>query len=289
MSSAANAPGSAPSPKKIIVPRPWYKTVRALQVGVIAALIALGGVLVWWFELRPFVSTDDARVAMTLVRVAPSLVSGRIDKVNVEEGSRVKAGDILVEIDHRIPQANFDKAKSKDDLAQRELTRMQKLTAEGSATVQALDQAKANAATAEVELQMAQVALENSFLKSPFDGVVIQKIAEVGNLLEQGQTAIVVADEAHAWIAANIEETFVGAVKVGQIVHISVDEGGVLEGKVSEIRNSVASQFALIPSDSGAGNFTKVVQRVPIKITITDRKSANLRAGQSVEIKIQVL
>ena len=267
---------------------PWWKTKRAQQVGMVAGVIAFIGLLVWWFAFRPYVSTDDARIAMTFVRVAPSNVSGRIDKVNVEEGSKVKAGDVLVEIDHRIPQANYDKAKAKSDLASRELSRMQRLTAEGSATPQSLDQAKANAATSELELKLSEVALENTYLKSPFDGVVVQKIAEVGNLLEQNQTAVAVADEAHAWVAANIEETAIAAVKVGQPVSITIDEGGKLEGKVLEIRSSVASQFALIPSDSGAGNFTKVVQRIPIKIAISDRKDQPLRAGQSVEIKIRV-
>lgn len=266
---------------------PWWQTRRAAQVGLGVLVVSIAGAITWWFAFRPYVSTDDARVAMTFVKLAPSNVSGKIEKVAVEEGAHVKAGDVLVEIDHRIPQANYDKAKAKADLANRELYRMQRLTSEGSATPQALDQAKANAATAEVELKLAEVALENTYLKSPFDGVVVQKIAEVGNLLEQNQTAVVVADEAHAWIAANIEETAVGAVRVGQPVHIVVDEGGTLEGKVSEVRASVASQFALIPSDTGAGNFTKVVQRVPIKVAIDGAKHA-LRAGQSVEIKIRV-
>ena len=269
-------------------PTVWWKTKNAKKVGLIAIGFAVFLFLLWLFAFHPYVSTDDARVAMTLVRVAPSNVSGRIEKINVKEGDRPKIGDILVEIDHRIPQANFDRAKTKHDLAVRELARMEHLTAEGSATPQALDQARANAATANAELKLAEVALENTYLKSPFDGVVVQKLAEVGNLLEQNQTAIVVADEAHAWIAANIEETAVGEVKVGQNVFVSIDEGGKLEGRVSEVRSSVASQFALIPSDSGAGNFTKVVQRVPIKVELTERGSRSLRAGQSVEIKIRV-
>lgn len=267
----------------------WWKSRRTQQVGIATLVIAIVGLVSWFFLLRPFVSTDDARVAMTFVRLAPSSVSGRIEKVNVVEGDRVKTGDVLVEIDHRIPQANYDKAKARSDLANRELRRMERLTSEGSATPQALDQAKANAATAEVELKLAEVALENTYLKSPFDGVVIQKLAEVGNLLEQNQVALVVADDKHAWVAANIEETAVGDVKVGQPVRISIDEGGELEGKIIEVRKSVASQFALIPSDSGAGNFTKVVQRVPIKVAINDSQQVRgLRAGQSVEIKIRV-
>jgi membrane fusion protein (multidrug efflux system) len=257
-------------------------------VGTVVLVLALLGTIAWWFLFRPFVTTDDARVAMTLVRISPSNVSGRIEKVNVEEGSRVKAGDVLVEIDHRIPQANFDRARARAVLAERELGRLQKLTQQGSATPQALDQAKANDATAKVEMTLAQVALENTYLRSPFNGIVIQKLAEVGNLLEQNQTALVVADEDHAWIAANIEETAIGNVRVGQPVEITVDEGGKLQGKITEIRASVASQFALIPSDSGAGNYTKVVQRVPVRIALENSEHRPLRAGQSVEIKVRI-
>lgn len=266
----------------------WWKAKRAHHAGFIFIGLTFVGLTAWWFLFHPFVATDDSRVAMTLIRLAPANVSGRIEKVNVVEGTRVKANDILVEIDHRIPQANYDRAKAKSDLANRELSRMQRLASDGSTTPQALDQAKANAATAEVELKLAEVALENTYLKSPFDGIVVQKLAEVGNILEQNQTALVIADEAHAWIAANIEETAVGSVKLDQPVHIKIDEGGTLEGKVEEIRSSVAAQFALIPSDSGAGNFTKVIQRIPIKVKILDLKNQALRAGQSVEIKIRV-
>lgn len=268
--------------------RKWWQSQRAKWVGAIVGVIFLVGLVVWWFAFRPFVSTNDARVAMTLARVAPWGIGGRIEKVNIEEGSQVKKGDVLVEIDHRAAQAGYDKAKAKAELASKEFGRMQRLTAGGSATPQALDQARATFSSAESELKQAEVALENTYLKSPFDGVVIQKSADVGNLLEPGQTAVVVADDEHAWIAANIEETSVGDVKTGQTVKISVDEGGTMYGKVSEVRSSVASEFALIPSDSGAGNFTKVVQRVPIKVSIDHLKGRELRAGQSVEIKIRV-
>jgi membrane fusion protein (multidrug efflux system) len=279
---------AAPLAGKPLKKKSWWQTARAKQVGTVGVLVAIAGAVVWWFVFHPYVATDDARVAMTLVRLAPSNVSGRIEKVNAVEGARVKLGNVLVEIDHRIPQANYDRAQAKAKLANRELYRMEKLLAEGSSTQQLLDQARANSASTEVELKLAEVALENTYLKSPFDGVVIQKLAEVGNLLEQNQAAMVVADEKHAWISANIEETAVGEVKPGQPVQIKVDEGGTLDGRVEEVRASVASQFALIPSDTGAGNYTKVVQRVPIKISLLHPEAQQLRAGQSVEIKIRV-
>lgn len=266
----------------------WWQHPKSKKTGKMGLVLAVLGLILWGVFFYPYVSTEDARVAMTLARIAPANVNGRIEKVLVEEGSVVKKGDVLVEIDRRIPAANYDRAQEKKELASRELARMKRLVEQGSVTKQAFEQANAEFYNAEAEFKHAEVVLENTILKSPFDGVVIQKNAEVGNILEQNQVAAVVADEANAWIAANIEENSVGALKVGQPVFISVDAGGKLEGELIEIRNAVAAQFALIPSDSGAGNFTKVVQRVPVKIKITKRNGLQLRAGQSVEIKIRV-
>lgn len=266
----------------------WWRTTKSKHAGVAMLVIAIAGIIVWRLSFYPFASTDDARVAMTVVRIASFGTGGRIIKVNAEEGSRVKANDVLVELDHRIPQAKYDRAKAKADFAEKEFQRMQQLFRQGTVTPQNLDNAKSNFDSAKADLNEAEVALENTFLKSPFDGVVIQKVAEVGNILEAGQTALSVADADHAWISANIEETSVGLVKIGQRVHISIDEGGELQGKISEVRSATASQFALIPSDNAAGNFTKVVQRIPVKVALEAGQGSHLRVGQSVEIKIRV-
>ena len=266
----------------------WWQTSRAKWTGLIALVIAVAGGLAWFFLFHPFVSTDDARIAATLVRLAPEAVGGQVIRLAVTEGDHVKKGDVLVELDHRIPEAQFQRAKAKAVLSEQEFHRISSLVAARGLAAKDLDTAKANADTAQAELHLAQVALENTTIKSPVDGIVIQKTTEEGNVVEPGQTLITVSDVDHAWVNANIEETSVGDVRVGQHVHIAIDEGGDLEGKVSEIRASVASQFALIPSDTGAGNYTKVVQRIPIKVAIEDYKGRQLRAGQSVEIKIRV-
>jgi membrane fusion protein (multidrug efflux system) len=266
----------------------WWQTSRARWTGLIAAILGLVGGLAWFFLFHPFVSTDDARVAAILVRVAPESVGGRVVRLAVSEGDRVKKGDVLIELDHRIPEAQLQRAKAKALLTDQELRRVSALVAQRGLAPKDLDTAKANSDTAQADLHLAEVAFENTSIKSPVDGIVIQKTTEEGNMAEPGQTLITVSDVDHAWVAANIEETSIGDVRVGQPVHIVIDEGGSLEGKVSEIRASVASQFALIPSDTGAGNYTKVVQRIPIKVAIDDYRGRLLRAGQSVEIKIKV-
>jgi len=153
---------------------------------------------------------------------------------------------------------------------------------------QQLDRIRADAQAAEADLRLAEIALENTYLKSPVDGIVVQKLAKQGNILEANQPAVTIVDIDHAWVSANVEETEVSLVKPGQRVSISVDEGGNLSGKVAEVRKAAAAQFALIPSDNAAGNFTKLVQRIPIKIILDPHPDRVLRVGQSVVIKIRV-
>lgn len=274
---------NAPQGKTSLRHHPRFKLGLKISAALAVALLA-----VWWFAFRPFVSTDDARVATTLIRVAPEAVGGRVIRVAVTEGVRVKKGDVLVELNHQIPDAQLQRAKAKALLAERDLHRISELVAQRGLAPKDLDLAKANSDSAQADLRLAQTAFDNTTIKSPVDGIVIQKVAEEGNILEPGQVAVAVSDVDHAWIAANIEETSVGPVKVGQPVTVVIDEGGTLTGKVQEVRAAVASQFALIPSDSGSGNFTKVVQRIPIKIELDPHPDQTLRAGQSVEIKIRV-
>ena len=120
-------------------------------------------------------------------------------------------------------------------------------------------------------------------------GYVIQKNALSGNILEAGQVAITMADVDHAWVSANIDEKSVALIKPGQPVYITVDEGGVMKGKVSDIRKASASVFSLIPSNNASGNYIKVTQRIPVRIDIDERNGVNLKIGESVEIRIRVL
>jgi len=265
----------------------WWKHPRAKAVGGLTLVVALLAFLGWLFLFAPYLSTDDARVASTTVRVAPAGAGGQIVKLNVSEGDRVKAGQVLVELDHRTSQAQLQRAQARLVLSEKELKRMEQMAAENGVAPRDLDSARANHQTMEADVKLAEIALDNTYMRSPLDGVVIQKSTEVGNMLEPGQTAVSITDMDHAWVSANIEETSVGRIKVGQPVTVTVDEGGTCYGKVSEIRAATAAQFALIPADNPSGNFTKLVQRIPVKIVLDPSQGRTLRVGQSVEVKIK--
>ena len=270
--------------------RPWWKRGRVLLFAASVVIIAVASVFIWWNLFRPYVSTNDARIATDILRVAPVGIGGQIEKVLVAEGDAVKKDQLIAEIDHRVAEANDEKAKAKYHMAKLELERIARLAKGNYSSERDYDNAKTNYEIAEAELKLADVNLQNTYLKSPVDGMVIQVPAKVGNIIDPGQTAVMISDVGHAWVSANIEETKIARVRPGQSVHIDIDEGGSLNGTVSEILETAASQFSLIPAENASGNFTKVVQKIPIKITIDNYPSNRiLKAGQSVTIRINTL
>ncbi len=268
-------------------PADWWKHPRSKATFRVSLVVVLAGFLVWWFFFHPYVSTDDARIDATLVRLSNEGAAGPLVSVYATEGTSVTVGMVLAELDHTQANALFAKAEARKTLAEIQYQRLNRLVAGRAAPQQQLDSALQDFRAAQTDDDLARLAVERTYIKSPLDGIVVQKTAEVGNMLETGQSVFAVADLVHAWVASNIEETKVGGVKAGQSVKISVDEGGNLTGKVSEIRQAVAAQFALIPADNGSGNFTKQVQRVAIKVVLDPHPGRVLRVGQSVEISIR--
>ena len=92
------------------------------------------------------------------------------------------------------------------------------------------------------------------------------------------------------WVAANIEETYIGKVQVGNSVDVKIDAypGKKFKGQVIEVGSASASQFALLPTESTSGNFTKVTQRLPIKMKVLDAGENVLKPGMSADISISV-
>ena len=281
--SVAQAPAAAPTQTEA-----WYRQPLARRAGLAALGLAFLGLLYWALWIHPYVSTDDARVAATIARVAPQGLGGQVLAVNVAEGDAVKAGQALVQLDPDVAQARLQQARARALLARRELNRTEQLAAHKGVSERQLDEARAASGAADADERLAELALRYCTLSSPFDGRVVQKPVDVGNQIETGQTAVTVADLDHAWIEANVEETEAGALEPGQEVKVWVDEGGRLHGKVLEVLGATLSSFALLPSDNSSGNFVKLVQRVPVKIALDPHPGLQLRVGQSVEIKVRV-
>jgi membrane fusion protein (multidrug efflux system) len=149
-----------------------------------------------------------------------------------------------------------------------------------------LAQAQATLARAEALLRQAELNLSYTEIVSPVDGVVGNRTLRVGQYVQAGTQLMAVVPTAAAYIIANYKETQLTNVRPGQPATIAVDTfpGVTFKGRVDSIAPASGQEFALLPPDNATGNFTKVVQRIPVKITL-DRGAPlaeELRPGMSV-------
>jgi len=141
----------------------------------------------------------------------------------------------------------------------------------------------------EASLNAAQINLGYTKIHAPADGTVGERQVRPGQLVSPGTQVLTFVAETK-WVQANYRETQLTNMKVGDPADIQVDQfpGTVFHGKVIEIAPASGSQFALLPPDNATGNFTKVVQRIPVKIALDDATlAARLRPGLSVTATIR--
>ena len=138
-------------------------------------------------------------------------------------------------------------------------------------------------------LAVAQVNLGYTKILAPADGTVGERQVRPGQLVSPG-TQVITFVENTRWVQANFRETQLTNLKVGDTAEIRIDvyPGQVIQGKVQQIAPASGSQFALLPPDNATGNFTKVVQRVPVKISLdSSALTSQLRPGLSVVVKVR--
>jgi membrane fusion protein (multidrug efflux system) len=141
----------------------------------------------------------------------------------------------------------------------------------------------------EAALAVAQVNLNYTRILAPADGTVGERQVRPGQLVSPG-TQVISFVAGTAWIQANFRETQLTNIKRGDPVDVQIDvfPGERIRGRVLEIAPASGSQFALLPPDNATGNFTKVVQRVPVKIAIDESaQTTRLRSGLSAVVTIR--
>ena len=147
-------------------------------------------------------------------------------------------------------------------------------------------QRAAEIAGAKAQLAAARLKLGYTKISAPFDGVVSERQVQPGDYVNIGSNLIDVVPLPRVYVIANYKETQLTHVVPGQPVEITIDSfpGQILHGRVERIAPASGSQFALLPPDNATGNFTKVVQRIPVRIQLDDNQplSERLRPGMSV-------
>jgi len=143
--------------------------------------------------------------------------------------------------------------------------------------------ARANVANSQLQLDYTRIA-------APASGEVSRKQVEVGQLVAPGQPLMSIVADTGVWVTANFKETQLATIRPGQPVEFEIDAYGgcVGEGKVESVSGATGAKFALLPPDNATGNFTKVVQRVPVRIAVTKPCGGTLplRPGLSAVVHI---
>lgn len=154
----------------------------------------------------------------------------------------------------------------------------------------AQSQAAARIEQARAVLTNAKINLQRTKIFAPVSGIITHKSLEVGSLVSVGMPLMSLVPNEDPWVIANFKETQLANIKVGQPVEIEVDglPGKVLKGKVDSLSSGTGATFALLPPDNATGNFTKVVQRVPLKIVFESGQPelSHLVLGMSVTATI---
>ncbi len=141
---------------------------------------------------------------------------------------------------------------------------------------------------AQAELRLAQLDLESTVIRAPSDGRVAERQARKGQFVKPG-TPLIALVSRDVWIVANFKETELREMELGEPVSVIVDSqpGRVFAGRVESLSPASGAQFALLPPDNATGNFTRIVQRIPIRITVPAGQPgfAELRPGMSARVR----
>jgi membrane fusion protein (multidrug efflux system) len=151
-------------------------------------------------------------------------------------------------------------------------------------------QREADILAAQAALDTAKISLSYTRIVAPNDGTVGQRMVQPGSLLNPGAGVANFVPNAQAYVIANYKETQLARVAPGQPVQVEIDSfpGQVLKGHVSRLAPSSGSTFSTVPADNATGNFTKVTQRIPMRIDLEPHQAlaSRLRAGMSVTARI---
>jgi len=337
-------------------------TIPALLIALLAVLVILYAWRLWPFSSARQ-TTENAYVRGSVTVIAPK-VDGYVAQVRVQDYMRVKAGQVLVELDarnyrQRLDQARANLAAQDANLAnstqaqrvreaavanveaqlkaaqanlaraQADMRRAEALVGDGSLsrrerdqTLAALRQAEASmgqaraarrsadedvrsvivnrdalsaaVANARAALKLAEIDLANTRILAPQDGQVGEIGVRLGQYVTPG-TQLMQLVPHRVWVVANFKESQTAAIRPGQAAWFRVDalDGKTLRGRVERISPATGSEFSVIKTDNATGNFTKVAQRLPVRIAVEpgdgagERElAARLRPGMSVEATV---
>jgi len=238
---------------------------------------------------------SSERAQADLSRMKPLADKAEISKQQLdayEAAARVAASDLKAEQEKlssaikdaeikkaaiEVVQAQVERARAEMDASNANLRKVDISASDVVSTKAAIAQAKTN-------LEAAELQLSYTTVEAPEEGVITKKSVEVGQIVQPGQSMMVIVPLHKVWVTANFKETQLADVKPGQRAEIDVDMyDKTIIGKVDSIAGATGTRLSLLPPENATGNFVKVVQRIPVKIVLDQTTDAELlRPGMNV-------
>ena len=243
----------------------------------------------WFIYLDKYITTDDAYIEADFYPVSTK-VAGAVQEVYAREGQSVKKGELLLLIDDSdfVFEKNFKHLKV--EKAELDFKRAKTLHATKAISDFDYENAEASLKAAEVDLQGTDIKIKYTKILASANGIVAKRSVQVGQVIQPGQSLFILVDDQDHWVRANFKETQVRNLKIGQPVSIKVDgyPHDSLNGLVEAIFPSSGAKLSLLPPENSTGNFTRIVQRIPVKISISKNSKSNfiLKPGMSVEVSV---
>ena len=232
---------------------------------------------------------EQAMIAQRAAGVASARAeAGRMDADLKRYGDLANKGWVS---DQKLSSVRAGAAQSTASVTQAQAAlEAEKRAAESLGSARAQTVAQVAAARAAVE--QARLDLERTVIRAPAAGVVGARSVRSGQLVQPGVTLMSVVPLGKAFIVANFKETQLARLRIGQPVEIKADAfgGQTIKGRVQSFAPATGAEFALIPVENAVGNFTKIAQRIPVRIAVDDGEAlaSALRPGLSVEVKVDV-
>lgn len=220
---------------------------------------------------------DLARLELQRTR---SLFASKV--INERQLQTAQAAVVKLESQLQQVQAEHDEAKGSLEAARAEREKLGVIDAQ----ISALDHKVANLAA---QMKQQTVDIDDRTIRSPVPAVIDRTFMLPGEYVAAGQRILLLHNPDEVWVEANIKETQVGRLKLGQKVLVSVDAypSDRFVGRVARIGSATTARFALLPTPNPSGNFTKITQRVPVKIDLVEMPKP-LSPGMMVEVEIDV-
>lgn len=292
----------------------------SIITGIVLILLVLASAAYWYIQKTRFITTDDAYITANKLNLSPQIM-GRVMALYAGEGDAVKKGELLVALDSSDIKARLNQgmtslnnarlgielAKVRLEQAQINLDRAE-IQIKGNVIPRAkydniLKQyqaakveheiAKSKMTTLNTQIQVIKTGLAHTRLYSNISGIIAKRWVLTGDVVAPGQSVFTIYNLKNIWVTAMLKETDLNKISPGDTVSIHVDAYPDIKftGRIFQVGSNTAALFSLIPPDNASGNFTKVTQRIPIKISIKPAEKTVLKygllPGMSVEIKLK--